>query len=232
MNLVITPTVQDNFIILQDSTPGYKNEDNDLLIYDGTFRYIDLMSVDILIYHTLENETEIKDVYFRKHSINDVKTTYIDLDQDGHFTVLHMELPTKEFINNACGIDKYRIIYTDGKFFYQRYLGYDDKLSIDDIITLSQATIKPANLEFSFSTFDYVSVYKLRNYYTSKVIDNLSKPSKKASQELVLLRSYLDVIDYLNEHHLEVEANRLIQKLNNCTNVYDKSIVNKSGCGC
>lgn len=232
MKLVIAPTIQDNFIILQDMTPDYKDENNDLLIYDGTFRYIDLMSVDILIYHTLDNETEIKDVYFRKHSINDVKTTYIDLDQDGHFTVLHMELPTKEFISNACNIDKHRIIYTDGKYFYQRYLGYDDKLSVDDIITLSQCVNMPTNLVFNFSTFDYVSVYKLRNYYTSKVIDNLSKPSKKTSQELVLLRSYLDVIDYLNEHHLEVEANRLIQKLNNCTNIYDKSIVNKSGCGC
>lgn len=221
--------MQDNIVILTDKD-NYKDENNDLLIFDGSFRYIDLMSVDILLYHNSKNELEIKDIIFRKHNFKDTKTTYISLDTDGYYTIVHMELPTKEFMCNASGIDRHRIIYTNGKEFFEHYLGFSDKLSVQDILNLAKDSNNPSNLVFQCVTLEQVTIYNLYNQYIAKVTDNLMSKSK--DQTLQIMKSYIDVIEYLCEHHSEVEANRLIHKISNCNNLYDYSINNESGCGC
>lgn len=243
MELSIEVITSDSCKVIVKDLSQYLPEDSSGIV-KGKFKFSDTVSIDIL-QHNKSQESVYRNPVYSLHTSND--PIQIPVTFDGWFTVVHVVLPSKEWVNNelskeeGSAIGLYDIVYySDGNSVYKYIGGSTQETTIEEILE-----INPVNTTISKTQKDYVSICFLRKCYINlcQQIFNSRGFSRcwdrnKIDSDLIYRRDLvwmaINVIRYLTECEQLAEVERIIETINDCNGLCVSSDVTSktSGCGC
>lgn len=243
MELSIEVITSDSCKVIVKDLSQYLPEDSSGIV-KGKFKFSDTVSIDIL-QHNKSQESVYRNPVYSLHTSND--PIQIPVTFDGWFTVVHVVLPSKEWVNNelskeeGSAIGLYDIVYySDGNSVYKYIGGSTQETTIEEILE-----INPVNTTISKTQKDYVSICFLRKCYINlcQQIFNGRGFSRcwdrnKIDSDLIYRRDLvwmaINVIKYLTECEQLAEVERIIETINGCNGLCVSSDVTSktSGCGC
>lgn len=243
MELSIEVITSDSCKVIVKDLSQYLPEDSSGIV-KGKFKFSDTVSIDIL-QHNKSQESVYRNPVYSLHTSND--PIQIPVTFDGWFTVVHVVLPSKEWVNNelskeeGSAIGLYDIVYySDGNSVYKYIGGSTQETTIEEILE-----INPVNTTISKTQKDYVSICFLRKCYINlcQQIFNSRGFSQcwdrnKIDSDLIYRRDLvwmaINVIKYLTECEQLAEVERIIETINGCNGLCVSSDVTSktSGCGC
>lgn len=243
MELSIEVITSDSCKVIVKDLSQYLPEDSSGIV-KGKFKFSDTVSIDIL-QHNKSQESVYRNPVYSLHTSND--PIQIPVTFDGWFTVVHVILPSKEWVNNelskeeGSAIGLYDIVYySDGNSVYKYIGGSTQETTIEEILE-----INPVNTTISKTQKDYVSICFLRKCYINlcQQIFNSRGFSQcwdrnKIDSDLIYRRDLvwmaINVIKYLTECEQLAEVERIIETINGCNGLCVSSDVTSktSGCGC
>lgn len=243
MELSIEVITSDSCKVIVKDLSQYLPEDSSGIV-KGKFKFSDTVSIDIL-QHNKSQESVYRNPVYSLHTSND--PIQIPVTFDGWFTVVHVVLPSKEWVNNelskeeGSAIGLYDIVYySDGNSVYKYIDGSTQETTIEEILE-----INPVNTTISKTQKDYVSICFLRKCYINlcQQIFNSRGFSRcwdrnKIDSDLIYKRDLvwmaINVIKYLTECEQLAEVERIIETINGCNGLCVSSDVTSktSGCGC
>lgn len=243
MELSIEVITSDSCKVIVKDLSQYLPEDSSGIV-KGKFKFSDTVSIDIL-QHNKSQESVYRNPVYSLHTSND--PIQIPVTFDGWFTVVHVVLPSKEWVNNelskeeGSAIGLYDIVYySDGNSVYKYIGGSTQETTIEEILE-----INPINTTISKTQKDYVSICFLRKCYINlcQQIFNSRGFSRcwdrnKIDSDLIYRRDLvwmaINVIKYLTECEQLAEVERIIETINGCNGLCVSSDVTSktSGCGC
>lgn len=243
MELSIEVITSDSCKVIVKDLSQYLPEDSSGIV-KGKFKFSDTVSIDIL-QHNKSQESVYRNPVYSLHTSND--PIQIPVTFDGWFTVVHVVLPSKEWVNNelskeeGSAIGLYDIVYySDGNSVYKYIGGSTQETTIEEILE-----INPVNTTISKTQKDYVSICFLRKCYINlcQQIFNSRGFSRcwdrnKIDSDLIYRRDLvwmaINVIKYLTECEQLAEVERIIETINGCNGLCVSSDVTSktSGCGC
>ena len=243
MELSIEVITSDSCKVIVKDLSQYLPEDSSGIV-KGKFKFSDTVSIDIL-QHNKSQESVYRNPVYSLHTSND--PIQIPVTFDGWFTVVHVVLPSKEWVNNelskeeGSAIGLYDIVYySDGNSVYKYIGGSTQETTIEEILE-----INPVNTTISKTQKDYVSICFLRKCYINlcQQIFNSRGFSRcwdrnKIDSDLIFRRDLvwmaINVIKYLTECEQLAEVERIIETIKGCNGLCVSSDVTSktSGCGC
>lgn len=243
MELSIEVITSDSCKVIVKDLSQYLPEDSSGIV-KGKFKFSDTVSIDIL-QHNKSQESVYRNPVYSLHTSND--PIQIPVTFDGWFTVVHVVLPSKEWVNNelskeeGSAIGLYDIVYySDGNSVYKYIGGSTQETTIEEILE-----INPVNTTISKTQKDYISICFLRKCYINlcQQIFNSRGFSQcwdrnKIDSDLIYRRDLvwmaINVIKYLTECEQLAEVERIIETINGCNGLCASSDVTSktSGCGC
>lgn len=230
----------------------YLSEDN-VIISTRNYTYNQSVTVNVLISYNSKQEETIKDVQVIKHKVDCIDESDMIMEQDGIHEVVHIILPTQEWLNHVLthspeSLDAYYGIYyydTSNSNYMKFDSGKSYKTSIEEILQIN--AIPPIDIteltttiiRSSKSTF---CLCKLRECFY-QICKNLlqSYPVKCPENQDSQWEYYRDiiwmtinVIKYLLEKEQFYEAQRILEEVTYCGSICNNvnTIKKSSNCGC
>lgn len=214
-------------------------------LYSENFSYDDAATLDILIkVDSKENETVV-DAAFCEHTFEgeEPNDDYVQLQfpSDGLYKVVHIILPTLEYIQNHSDIiNNYTTIYCyyNGKVYKVNNAGIAEELeTIEELIEINYTEEILAFYEDVY-TFNLCNLKKCFYNIVSKILNNLC--SDKCAKQDILSRDLvwmaLNAIQYCLDVGNFFEAQRVLEKVTSCNGVCppESDIKNNklNNCGC
>lgn len=199
---------------------------------NNEFSFYETVTVNIMIpLDSKENSGKCE--YTIKEHLNydtDVDETVMEFPKDGLYKIIHMILPTKNWVNTA----NYDIIYyyNDGNF-------YNAKDEVIDIETIIETNQEVSTASFSHQlTFSSCRLQDCYYKYASKFLEDYCATGKcytKNSVEFDIIFVGIHVLKYLLDLNRLFEAQYVLEKLTGCTGVcqqHTKISIKGNGCGC
>lgn len=209
----------------------------------GKFKFSETISIDVLS-HNKQQESVNKSILYSAHETND--PIQMPVTFDGWFTITHIVLPSKEWLDNelkkseASSISLYSLIYvSDGSNIYKYSSEQLQEVEIDELLEVNTVDTTISRVQK-----EYVSICYLRKCYINlcyQIFNNrgLAPCFEKSNvnSELVykrdLLWMSLNVIKYLTQFNQLAEAERIIEKITGCNGLCTSyNIQQTHGCGC
>lgn len=204
-------------------------EPNDMTILEGVYRWVDSISLDVLI--ALDHNGNIKAASYSKnlHETSDDENI-IAVDYDGLYKIIHYILPTKSWTDRA-NLQQ-DVYFYDNEKFYLRHNNVDEEIGIEDLL-------EQENLILGIETF--FMMYFIKRCFTEVVKKILSAQKDCKTRNLEnfkeqrdLMNMFINVIQYLTEFGKLLEAQLYIEKFFKCNTICNKPIseVTNYDCGC
>ena len=229
-------------VLVQDNSE-YLAENIESVV-KNKFKYSDTISIDVVQHNKLE-EAEVKVSTYSLHT--NKEDIEIPIKFDGWFTIHHIVLPSDVWVykelskETGSAIPLYSIVYfTDGKGVYKYINKQVVAASIEEVLE-----INPINTTISKTQKDYVSICFLKKCYINlcqQIFENRGFSScwnkNNIDSELVYKRDLvwmaINVIKYLTKCEQLYEVERIIEQINGCNGLCNKSNITSkvSGCGC
>lgn len=228
-------------LIIKDLSE-YLPESSDT-ITKGKFKFSETISIDVLS-HNKQQESVNKSILYSAHETNDPRQMPVTFD--GWFTITHIVLPSKEWLDNelkkseASSIGLYSLIYvSDGSNIYKYSSEQLQAVKIDELLEVNTVDTTISRVQK-----EYVSICYLRKCYINlcyQIFNNrgLAPCFEKndVNSELVykrdLLWMSLNVIKYLTQFNQLAEAERIIEKITGCNGLCTSHNIQQThGCGC
>lgn len=238
--------VQDRMLQIKDTTQEYGeylDEDNPNYITSGRFRYSDTATVNVIKYKYYSSEQPvILDVIITNHKQGD-QIMYLDealykLEQDGHYIIDHLVLPTKQwFDSNEEEHDDYtNLYYTDGIDFY-KYVNSDSTIcSIEEILSLENldiTTISKATQEtFSICFIHSCYLQECKKQLEQTIHSKCQAYNYKPDFNLDLTWLVINAIKYNIEFGYLNQAQSILEDFTNCLNLCKTEKFKSNGCSC
>lgn len=216
----------------------YINEEVEELLPSYTnFKYSETCTIDVLSRITSESVTMTTITYTQHDSEAD--SVRLPLPEDGFYSVDHIVLPNKEWIEAVKDLDlsyyKNGIYVTDG---YQCYIWRNNVLSPVDIEEVTN--VNPEYTTISIASYKVFSIDRLKHCFIN-IARNILNAGVKCSTIDSTLRFNRDfiwmtinVINFYLEENEYTEAEIVLENLR-CYNFCDNEApaqFNKKGCGC
>lgn len=237
----ITPTDTCKIVITDLTT--YKNENLQSVSQDK-FKFSETMAIDVIQHNKLGGRV-IKNVIYNTHK--DSTDTEMSINFDGWFTITHIILPTKEWVESelskqeGSAIGLYSIVYyTDGNIIYEYTKQATKEIALEDL--LKQNLVNTTAFK---TTQDYISICFLRKCYINlcqSIFNNrgfsMCRDTNQANLDLIyrrdLLLMSLNIIKFLTEKEQLNEVERLIESLRGCNGLCSESdiLFKSNDCGC
>lgn len=206
------------------------------------YRYSETCTINIVYYHSAEKDELFKTIYTPHCSkLDEIE---VKLPKDGYYEVVHIILPTVEWLQNKLTDEKfdlstYSSIYvTDGQRVYKYYDNTLTECNIKEIVLINSE-----NTTISRCFKDFFCIWFLQNCYVNlskKVLSNTTSKCKNSNlSDAIFDRDFvwmtLNVIKYYIEFNQLSEAQNILEEVNSCNgfcNSPNKITNTKSGCGC
>lgn len=243
MNIeVILENIYKNIIRITDVTKeSYIPEDLVESKYSSryfNYKYSDTCTINIIYYYSLQGE-EIIDTVYTPHC-SKLDEIEFKLPKDGHYEVVHIILPTVEWLASKITDEKfdlstYREIYvTDGTKVYKYFNKDLVECDISEVamVNSDKTTISRCYKEFFCIWFlqnCYINLSKeIFNSILSKCTNNIDTFNRD------FIWMTLNVINYYVEFNQLNEAQRVLEDVNGCNGFCKNTVYNKkiSNCGC
>lgn len=232
---------------------GYLPDNSEAIVFNR-FRYADTAAIDVLVHHRYDDNadiiTEIAKSVFSEHT-SKIESIEIPVQFDGWFTIYHLVLPTKEWLDWAISKDADLSSYTNGLYYiydnkvYMYRNGPQPKYNEVDLLALCEANTTLTSI--SKWEQDHVSICGLRNCYLS-LCKQIFKTrgfstcwnKQSIDSDLIYRRDLawmaINIITYMVEFGQLAEAERIIEQINGCNGLCKThdygSVSSGSGCGC
>lgn len=229
--IVITDLTQDSNEYVTETV-----EDATEYYQENKFKYSETYTVNIIQKNNIDKE-EIVDCLITDHSSH-LDEVYYKIPEDGFYTIHHLILPTKEWLEaNLDKIIDRNIYICDGESIFQYKEGELFETTPEELLTI----------DFSASTISKLSLDQFSIYYLYDCYINICKQIFNSANLRCLEKSNIDpfkrdflwmtinVIKYYVELNQLLEAQRLLEEINFCggmcngENVFEQQT---SGCGC
>lgn len=241
MDLNINVITNDNCRVIIKDLSEYLPE-NFSGIAKGKFKFSDTIAIDVLQHNKSDGAVYINPVYNLHESLNPVE---ISVKFDGWFTVVHIVLPSKKWLETELSktegslIHTYNLVYfSDGETIYKYTNEHSEEVTIEEILE-----VNPTNTTISRISKEYVSICFLRKCYIDlcKQIFNSRGFShcferNNIDSDLIFRRDLvwmaINVIKYLTECNQLAEVERIIENLKGCNGLCVSSNVTSKTNGC
>lgn len=204
------------------------------------YKYSDTCTINAIYYHATNEDKLVKTIYTSHCSkLDEIE---VKLTKDGYYEVVHMILPTVEWLKDRLveklDLSVYSGIYvTDG---YTVYKYYNDDLYECDINEVVMVNSENTTISRCFK--DFFCIWNLQNCYInlSKNIFNqsINKCKNSEIEDSTFKRDFvwmtLNVIKYYIEFNQLSEAQNILEETTSCNGFCNdiKMINKKKGCGC
>lgn len=230
----------------------YLNEDN-VIISTRNYTYKQSITINVLIRCNSKQEETIKDVQVIKHSVDCIDESDMVMEQDGIHEIIHIILPTQEWLNHVLTHSPESLNAYYGVYFYDtgsaQYMKYENgkvvTVSIEEILEINAvppvdtSELTTTIIKNSKSTF---CLCKLRECFYL-ICKNLLQeyPEKCPENSYNQLQYYRDiiwmtinVIKYLLEKEQFYEAQRILEEITQCGSICNniQTVKKSSNCGC
>lgn len=226
---------------------------DNLIVSTRSYTYTQSITINVLLSYNAQQEETIKDVQVVKHVVDCIDESDMIMEQDGIHEIIHIILPTQEWLNYVLLHSPeslaayYGIYYYDTtKSSYMKYTdGVYEQVSLEEILEINAVApediteLTTTIIKSSKSTF---CLCKLRECFY-KICKSIleSYPVKCPSSDDSTLEYYRDilwmtinVIKYLLEKEQFYEAQRILEEITYCGSICDNLSTTKksSNCGC
>lgn len=229
----------------------YTKEDSDTY-ESGKYKYSESKTINVIIKSKTNKDTIIQEIIHEHNQkvsdpLNSSKYEY-ELEQinfqvknDGYYKIQHIVLPKKEYYQHYIKLNKYDNFYViDNDNSLYKYDGNNFiECDINDIINDNYifSNIEKCIIEIfyvGFLHFCYIN-------YCKKLFNNLIKNCKciqKNYEDIIYYRDFLlmtlNIIEYYISFKQYIEAQRILELVNNCCEFCKnlKDYESDRGCGC
>lgn len=220
-------------------------QDNSTFLPEEPFQKSQTITIDVLELNKSTGSEYYTPVYTLGKESNSAE---IPVSFDGWFTVNHVVLPSKEWVEAEEAIAEGSLLtmydtvyYSDGHSVYKRLKeGTKKEVTIEEIVE-----INTNGTTISRTEKDYVSICFLRKCYINlcqQIFNDRGFSScwnkNNIDSELVYKRDLawmaINVIKYLTECEQLAEVERIIENLHGCNGLCNSSNITSTtnGCGC
>lgn len=246
--------VQDCVLQIKDTTREYDDqaylpENINNYPTPNRFKYSDTMTINVIQYKKYTKEyIDILETIITPHLDEDGAIVYLDeayysLQQDGHYIIDHLVLPTKNFIDKYLkiqAVDKqqYEIYYyTDGVKFYKYDGDQEIECTIEEILT---TTLPEQDVTISKTTQETFSICYLHKCYLEQCKDYFYKVIKDRCATVNFNHNFttdliwlsINAIKYNIEFGRLEQAQSILEDVMRCGNLCKISKINQYDCGC
>lgn len=179
--------------------------------------YENTVSVNILYYNRFNRDSIISEPTFYMHNENvSIHNYRSKIEEDGWITLIHMCLPTLEYVQEHPS-NKPVVFVNDCSFFTYNE-GKINPLSREELVTYIFQCKEDYIL--NYITYDFVSICQLEECYINYCKQLLDCNKCDQDDQVVyrkdLLKILLDTVRYLTELNKFKEAELLIEELQSC----------------
>lgn len=233
----------------------YLDEDN-VLISTRNYTYEQSVTINVLKSINAQQEEIIRDVKVNLHEDGCIDESDFEMEIDGLHSIIHIILPTQDWLNNVLTHSPESLDSYYGIYFYDtntsNYMKYENGKSvltsleeILEINALPPSYIDELTTTIIKNTKSTFCLCKIKNCYY-QISRNLLKtypikcPNK--NEDIANWQYYRDIlwmaintIKYLLEKEQFYEAQRILQEINYCGSICDntaKKLNSSSSCGC
>ena len=200
-----------------------------------TFRYIDTVSINILIPVNKNNEDELpyNNYEIIEHTQEEDKSLFV-FPKDGLFKIVRIIMPTKEWYityNEKFGESTEDIYYYDnGKF----YISTGKELTLEQITEVKSFTVNKG-IQYTFNICNTEKCFYAfsQDYLNNICSDKCNISTNTQDRDLVFMTIY--ILKYLIDLGRYFEAQELIEKIHGCTGIckqINEVTLNREDCGC
>lgn len=210
-------------------------------ITPNTYRYIDTISLNVLVHVTKDNQDELPyDQYEIIEHTQERDTSIFNFPKDGLFKVIHAIIPTKEWWDayklNNYNYYKHIYYYHSGKF-YKVVDGETSEVELYEILNVNyngNCTIYKG-VQYTFNRYNIEKcLYSFSQDFLNKMCsDKCNIDADVKNRDLIFMSVH--ILKYLIDLGRYFEAQELIEKLYSCTGICKqiiKKTSNSGGCGC
>ncbi len=246
MTPVIEVTINDKCGISIEDKTKYKGVNEDIQ-QDNYYKFKETCAVDVLRLNKYDGDPEYRCSVFNPHTNDGDIYSELTVNFDGHFTVIHIILPTKTYIDtnipDATKTNQVILCADENGYYKKKEDNTYETINIRTVIELidnsnNNATAKKVELS-------YVSICFLKKCYINlcqQIFNNrgFSRCFDRSTvdNDLIYRRDLLlmaiNVIKYLTECDQLVEVERIIEILDGCNGLCLPSDITSTtnGCGC
>lgn len=204
-------------------------EPNDMSISYGVYRWIDSITLDVLI--GLNHNGEISEVKYSENIHNETEDfNIIETKKDGLYRLVHYVLPTRNWVDRAnLGEDVY--FYDDGKC-YLRSNNVDEEVGIEDLLAKEDLQSDDKTIFMMYFIKRCFSEIVKKILSAQKDCKTRNLETLKEQRDLIWM--FISVIEYSFEFGKLYEAQLYIEKFFKCNTICNKPIseLTNYDCGC
>lgn len=236
-------------VIVKDETTDYLAEGSTVTV-KGQFKYSDTVTIDLLQHNKVDGP-ELQTPTYTVHT-DEVKSITLPVLQDGWFSVVHIVVPSKDWVENEYAkelhgsLPLYKIVYfSDGQQLYKIVDNGNNKLEYSGVPLEEVVEVNTVDTTISRIESDYVSICFLQQCYISlcQQIFNTRGFAKcwdknNVDSELIYRRDLvwmtINVVKYLVEFKQLAETERILNSIGGCNGLCKSEFkqLAHSGCGC
>lgn len=235
-NIDIKTTINGRLIIIDTAKKYNQYIEGDYVDDPKKYKYKDSATFNILIKPaSIDRDLEVIDLMIHDHEMDEDYCVF-NLDNDGHYIVHHIVLPTIDWYQNVPEeiLSKYKTIYiTDYNTVYKLVNNEFEPCPLTEIITCdpNETTIQICSID----TFYTGNLQECYINYSKKLFDSLLNTCEREnidtfSRDFIWMT--LNVIDYLVGFKQFEEAERIINMFNKCGGYCKEIKERRTGCGC
>lgn len=231
----------------------YLNEDN-VLISTRNYTYTQSVTINVLKSINAQQEETIRDAKVVLHKVDCIDESDFEMEVDGLHSIIHIILPTQDWLNNVLTHSPESLDSYYGVYFYNTntstYMKYENGKSvltsleeILEINALSPASIDELTTTIIKNAKSTFCLCKIRDCFyqiSRKLLEAYPVKCPDKSDDIATLQYYRDIlwmaintIKYLLEKEQFYEAQRILQEINYCGSICGNTAKKvNSSCGC
>ena len=231
----------------------YLNEDN-VLISTRNYTYTQSVTINVLKSINAQQEETVRDTKVVLHKVDCIDESDFEMEVDGLHSIIHIILPTQDWLNNVLTHSPESLDSYYGVYFYNTntntYMKYENGQSVltslEEILEIN--ALPPASIndltttiiKNSKSTFCLCKIRDCFYQICRKLLEAYPVKCPDKSDDIATWQYYRDIlwmaintIKYLLEKEQFYEAQRILQEINYCGSICGNTAKKvNSSCGC